>query len=76
MSSCKDPELRRQVREELLYPAYDRQTGELIVYGVWQLDVNRQAQALYRSGLTVYDIATFQGVTVDVVRRRLKEQAA
>lgn len=75
MTSCKDPELRERVREELLYPAYDQRTGKLILFGSLDMEPDRQAQALHRSGLTIFDIATFQGCTVETVRRRLGEAA-
>lgn len=75
MTSCKDPELRRQVREELMYPAYDPRTGELIVYGQLHYDPRRAAKALSDMGCTLHDIAYFQGCTVETVRRRLGEAA-
>lgn len=75
MTSCNDPELRRQVREELLFPAYDPRTGEVIVYGLWALDPIRQARAMADRLFTVQDIAYFQGVSVELVRRRLGEAA-
>ena len=75
MTSCKDPELRRQVRAELLYPAYDTRTGELIVYGQLHYSQARAAKALADMGCTLHDIATFQCCTVETVRRRLGEAA-
>ena len=75
MTSCKDPELRRLVREELLYPAYDPQTGEVIVHGLWTLDPVRQAKAMADQLFTLQDIAYFQCCSVELVRRRLGEAA-
>lgn len=75
MTSCNDPELRRQVRETLLYPAYDPSTGELIVYGQLHYSQARAAKALADMGCTLHDIATLQCCTVETVRRRLGEAA-
>ena len=57
MTSCKDPELRRQVRAELLYPAYDTRTGELIVYG----QLHYLGQAVEAGTLDHIDAALWRG---------------
>lgn len=69
------PELRERVRRELLFPATDPETGEQIVYGLAARSLAGQARAMAENGLTVGDIATCQGVSLDRVRRMLGEAA-
>ena len=69
------PEWRERIRGELLYPATNPDTGERIVYGLAARSLAGQARSLAENGLTVGDIATFQGVSLDRVRRMLGEAA-